>query len=288
MSAQAGRGAVSVIVPYAGDAAGAATAIASLSQLELSGSDEILFVDNTAEGVVGEQPDERITIIHAPEKRSAYHARNAGAERATGEWLLFLDADCVAPADLLALYFEPPPSDDAGVLAGELIGDDTQGALAARWSRSRRGLRTAQETGRGPAPAGVTGNMLVRRAAWDQVGGFPDNVVSDADVELCWRIQHAEWRLEPRPEALVVHRDPERVGAIWRQAVGYGAGRRWTEQLHPGSGQQPPLLRPLVRAAGGAAVWLVTLRFEKAQFKILDGIAAVGLWWGYLRVSNEV
>jgi GT2 family glycosyltransferase len=227
-------------------------------------------------------------VVRAPEKRSAYYARNAGAERAKGDWLLFLDADCLPPPALIAEYFATAPREDSGVLAGELTGDETQSALAARWSRSRRGLRTAQERSRGPAPAGVTGNMLVRRAAWDEVGGFPGDVRSDADVELCWRIQHAGWRLEYRPEALVIHRDPERIRAIWHQAVGYGAGRRWTEQLHPGSGQQPPLLQPLARMVVGIAFWLVTLRFERAQFKAVDGVAAVGLWWGYLRVANEV
>jgi GT2 family glycosyltransferase len=282
------RGRVSVIVPFAGDAAGAASAIATLRQLELADGDEILFVDNTAAGVAEEPAAGALKVIRAPEKRSAYYARNAGAERAEGDWLLFLDADCIAPATLLADYFATPPRDDTGVVAGELTGDETQNALTARWSRSRRGLRTAQERNRGPAPAGVTGNMLVRRAAWDAVGGFPGDVLSDADVELCWRIQHAEWRLEYRPDALVVHRDPERIGAIWRQAVGYGAGRRWTEELHPGSGQQPPLLQPLARTIGGMAFWLVTLRFERAQFKVLDGIAALGLWWGYMRTSNSV
>ena len=38
----------------------------------------------------------------------------------------------------------------------------------------------------------------------------------------------------------------------------------------------------------GAAIWLITLRLERAQFKVLDGIAALGLWWGYMRVSNDV
>jgi GT2 family glycosyltransferase len=284
----AGARGVSIVVPFAGDAAEATAAVKSLATLKLGADDEILLVDNTTEGVAQAPADGAITVIRAPQKRSAYHARNAGAERAKGEWLLFLDADCLAPPDLIADYFATEPDERTGVVAGELTGDVTQSALTARWSRSRRGLRSAQERSRGPAPAGVTGNMLVRRAAWDEVGGFPGDVRSDADVELCWRIQAADWRLEYRPDALVIHRDPERILAIWRQAVGYGAGRRWTEKLHPGSGQQPPLLRPLTRAVGGALVWAFTLRFERAAFKALDGLAALGLWWGYLAVSNAV
>jgi GT2 family glycosyltransferase len=284
----AGARGVSIVVPFVGDAAQAAAAVDSLTALKLGADDEILLVDNTTTGVALAPADAAFTVIRAPQRRSAYYARNAGAERAKGEWLLFLDADCLAPPNLIADYFASEPGERTGIVAGELTGDETQGALAARWSRSRRGLRTAQERNRGPAPAGVTGNMLVRRAAWDEVGGFPGDVRSDADVELCWRIQAADWRLEYRPDALVIHRDPERILAIWRQAVGYGSGRRWTEKLHPGSGQQPPLLRPLTRAVGGALVWAFTLRFERAAFKALDGIAAVGLWWGYLAVSNAV
>jgi mycofactocin glycosyltransferase len=281
------RGGVSVIVPFAGNGAEAATAIASLAKLELGPDDEILVADNTTAGVVDAPAGGPIEVLRAPQRRSAYYARNAGAARASGEWLLFLDADCVAPPALIDDYFATRPAERTGVLAGELTGDDAQDALTARWSRSRRGLRTAQERSRGPAPAGVTGNMLVRRAAWDEAGGFPGDMRSDADVELCWRIQASGWQLEYRPEALVVHHDPERVGTIWRQAVGYGAGRRWTERLHPGSGQQPALLRPLARAVAGIAVWTLTLRFERAAFKFLDGVAAAGLWWGYLAVSNE-
>ena len=72
--------------------------------------------------------------------------------------------------------------------------------------------------------------MAVRRAAWDEAGGFPGDVRSDADVELCWRIQAAGWALEYRPDALVVHRDPERVardlapGGRLRRRVAAGSG----------------------------------------------------------------
>ena len=281
--------AVSVIVPFAGELDSAAAAIASLRRLDLGDGDEVILVDNTPGEIVPATVDAAIQVVRAPQRQSAYYARNAGAARAGGEWLLFLDADCVPAPSLIADLFAPEPGERVGVLAGEVTGDPSQTALTARWSRSRRGLRTAQETRRGPAPApgGVTANMAVRRAAWDEAGGFPGDVRSDADVELCWRIQAAGWELAYRPEALVVHRDPDRVGAIWRQAVGYGAGRRWIGRLHPGAGERPPLLAPLVRAVGGALVWAVTLRFERAAFKLLDGVAALGLWWGWVAVSNE-
>jgi GT2 family glycosyltransferase len=278
---------VSVIVPFVGEAAEADASLAALMLLELGEGDEIVFVDNTPGGIVAAPVGGPITVVRAPERRSAYFARNAGAARANGDWLLFLDADCVPPPSLLAGYFATAPDDRTAILAGELVGDATQTALAARWSRSRRGMRTAQERHHAPGPAGVTGNMAVRSEAWEEAGGFPGDVVSDADVELCWRIQAAGWTLEQRPEAVVVHRDPERVGAIWRQAVVYGAGRRWIQRLHPDSGSRPPLVSALVRAVGGALVWTVTLRFERAAFKLLDGVAAAGLWWGYVAGSNE-
>jgi len=278
---------VSVIVPFAGEPAAADASISALRRLALGEGDEIIVVDNTPGGIVEAPKDGSVEVIRAPERPSAYFARNAGADRAGGEWLLFLDADCVPPASLLSDYFAERPAERTGVLAGELTGDVTQTALAARWSRSRRGLRTAQERARGPAPAGVTGNMAVRRTAWEEAGGFPGDVRSDADVELCWRLHAAGWQLEYRPEALVVHRDPERLAAIWRQAFGYGAGRRWIQRLHPETGRRPPLLAPLVRSVGGALVWAVTLRWESAAFKLLDGVAAAGLWWGYVAGSNE-
>ena len=48
--------------------------------------------------------------------------------------------------------------------------------------------------------------MLVRRSAFDQVGGFDERYFMYVeDVDLCWRLRAAGWRVGYEPEAVVVH-----------------------------------------------------------------------------------
>lgn len=279
---------VSVVVPFLGSARDARVAVWALRALSTGPDDEVILVDNTPGHVLAGIDAESIHVVGASARQTAFFARNVGAERARGEWLLFLDADCRPPADLIERYLDPPPPDGVAIVAGELVGDPGQDAIAARWARSRRGPIASHHLTLGPFPAGVTGNVLIRRSAFESVGGFDDRVRSDADVELCWRLQEAGWEFVYRPEALVVHRDPESISGVVRQAVGYGAGRRWTNRRWPGSGGRPPLLVPLVRSLGGGLVWAVRGELELAAFKLLDGLAALASWWGYLAVANEV
>ena len=49
-----------------------------------------------------------VTIVRTGGESSPAHARNVGAEHARGEWILFIDSDCVAPPGLLDEYFAEP------------------------------------------------------------------------------------------------------------------------------------------------------------------------------------
>jgi N-acetylglucosaminyl-diphospho-decaprenol L-rhamnosyltransferase len=49
-------------------------------------------------------------------------------------------------------------------------------------------------------------HLVVRRTAWDAVGGFDEAFFMYLeDVDLCWRLQRAGWRVRYEPEARVVH-----------------------------------------------------------------------------------
>jgi N-acetylglucosaminyl-diphospho-decaprenol L-rhamnosyltransferase len=49
-------------------------------------------------------------------------------------------------------------------------------------------------------------HLVVRRTAWDQVGGFDEAFFMYLeDVDLCWRLRRAGWRTRYEPLARVVH-----------------------------------------------------------------------------------
>src|SRR5690606_4223943 len=111
------------------DGVAAARISAQLRGLSLRAGDELIVADNTPTGSFrGAEP---VRVVRAPERRSAYHARNAGAAAATAPWILFTDADCDLPADLLDRAFDPPPDPGCALIAGEVTGVASQTGLLA-------------------------------------------------------------------------------------------------------------------------------------------------------------
>lgn len=278
------RPAVSVVVPFRGTLGEAQRLLRALSSLDLRDGDEILVADNSPDPIV---PDGRgVTVVRADRLASSYYARNVGAEHAGREWIVFLDYDVTPPAALLDLYFATPLADTTGIVAGEVSGAPSQTALTARHARSRNHLGVAVNLiHRGPYPCAGTANLMVRRTAWGEVGGFQE-VRSGADLEFCWRVQQSGWAFELRPDAKVEHLHAEGLRPTLSKAARYGAGQSWSNSRFPGSAPRPPLLRQLLRSAAGLVVWSLLLRFERAGFKALDGAWAAAYAFGYYRGDN--
>ncbi|MDQ6606533.1 MAG: glycosyltransferase, partial [Actinomycetota bacterium] len=235
------RPTVSVVMPFAGEAGAACGAVSALLELRTGPGDELILADNSGMA----QPRAAVEIVRAVGERSPAHARNVGAAQAGGEWLLFLDADCRAPADLLARYFAQAVADDVGALAGEVVAAAGAATVAERYGAARGFLSAQAHLAHPYLPRAAAANLLIRRAAFEQVGGFYEGLRAAEDTDLCWRLQRAGWRLELRFEAAVAHRYRTTVGELRRQWRGYAAGRAWLARRYEGFTPEPAARRVL-------------------------------------------
>ncbi len=234
------RPAVSVVMPFAGSRAEAETALGALHTLNTGPDDQLILADNS--GVA--PADDRVTVVSATGEQSPSHARNTGAMRATCDWILFLDADCRAPADLLDLFFHIPPEGTVGALAGAVIpAGGGGGGVAVRYGAAKSFLDQDAHLAHPFMPRAVAANLLVRREAFEAIGGFYEGVRAAEDTDFSWRLQRAGWRLEGRPAAAVEHRYRTTVRALRRQWRGYAAGRAWLGRRYDGFAPQPAVAR---------------------------------------------
>ncbi len=220
--------------------------MATLLGLEISAGDELILVDN-AGTIAGTDP---VRVVRATAERSPAHARNTGAKAARGEWILFLDADCTPLPGLLEAYFAAPVDPDVGAMAGEVVPAPDPTTLAARYATERSFLGQQAHVSHPYLPRAAAANLMVRRAAFEQVGGFLEGVRAAEDTDFSWRLQRAGWRLELRSAAAVQHTYRATLGELRRQWRGYAAGRAWLARRYGGFSPEPSVRRGLKRGLG--------------------------------------
>jgi GT2 family glycosyltransferase len=278
---QASRPPVSVVVPFLGDRAAADRLLAALQCLDTHAGDEVIVADNTGDGTAASVARDGIRVVPAARERSAYHARNEGARMATGDWILFLDADCRPGAGLLEAYFGGPIPEACGAVAGQILGEPGQASFAARYARSRNLFDHAQGLIRAEGGGAAAGNLLVRRAALERIGGFTEGIRSGGDLDLCRRLGADGWRLEFRPAAVVHHRHratlPSLLGAVAR----YGSGARWLNERYPGTSPPWPLRYGLATTARDVVARIRERQVREAIFRGVDGLGLVAHRVGY-------
>jgi GT2 family glycosyltransferase len=238
-NAETERPTVTVVMPFAGTRAEAEAALSVLAALGVGPRDERILVDNT-----GSAPEAAgVRIVRARGERSPAHARNVGAAHAEGDWILFLDADCRAPADLLDRYLAAPVPADIGALAGAVAPAPGATTFAGRYGAARSFLNQDAHLAHAYLPRAVAANLLVRREAFEAIGGFYEGVRAAEDTDFSWRLQRAGWRLAPCRSARVEHTYRTSVRALRRQWRGYAAGRAWLARRYDGFEPEPALAR---------------------------------------------
>jgi GT2 family glycosyltransferase len=252
MAAVASRPRIDVVVPFHGTDAGLRRLLDRLAGLPAAAGDTVTVVDNRATAT-GARRAGAVELVAAPAEQSSYHARNVGARAGANPWLLFIDSDVLPPPDLLDRYFDEPLGDDVGVVAGAIRDQPVAAGdgIAARYAYLEQTL-AHENVLAGRHPFAATANALVRREAFERVGGFAEGIRSGGDADLCFRIVDAGWTLTTRP-ATVQHEGRPSVARLLRQYVRYGAGAAWLDERHPGFLEVRPWRNLVLGAMRGGA-----------------------------------
>jgi GT2 family glycosyltransferase len=252
------RPTVNVVVPFAGSHAELEAVCRRLTALQLRPGDSVLVVDNTP-GRPREIADLGIPVVYAAERRTPGFARNAGAAHGSAEWLVFLDADTEPSPYLLDRYFEPPPDASVALIGGGVLDEPVpQGASgAARYAYLRAAMSQDSTFRFGKWGFAKTANAAIRRAAFEAVGGFRDNVRTAEDADLSYRLQALGYQIERREQATVTHHNRRTVRSFIVRMALYGSGAAWLNQEYPGSfpaRRRPGLLWWAVRTSAQGLV----------------------------------
>lgn len=139
----------------------------------------------------------------------SYAARNAGAAAAAGEFLAFVDSDCIPNKDYLRAaiqVMEQRP--DVDIHVGEVVlfpeavdgvpADDRVAAYEIATAFRQR--HYAERVNFGP-----TANLVVRAATFTELGGFDQKLLSGGDKEFGQRAVRLGYKMRYSPECVVRH-----------------------------------------------------------------------------------
>lgn len=184
---------------------------------------EVIAVDNaSADGTaaaLARYPGVR--LVANGQNRGFGRACNQGAALARGELLVFLNPDVRAtPAWLALLSRRMAAHPDAAIIAPQTIAPASAPGSPLAPGGSGAGGEGGRPTGAIEAGAVPGCAMMVRRAAWEALGGFDERIfLYWEDTDICWRAWLGGWRVLEDLEAAVVH---DRGGS--------GGGVRWAAE----------------------------------------------------------
>ena len=185
--------------------------------------------------------DKAGALAHFPHLRYVRHAKNAGLSVArntgitasTGEIIAFTDSDCRVDEDWLYYLVGELLSREFAAMGGPNFLPRDDSAVGSAVMVSPGGPAHVMLNDR--QAEHIPGcNMAFWRTALDEIGGF-DPIFKKAgdDVDICWRLEQAGFKIGFSPSALVWHYRRANIAAYLRQQSGYGEAEALLVRKHP-------------------------------------------------------
>ncbi len=216
----------SIIIPVKNDNRILRCVQSILNQLAYSESSEIIIVDNNSTSINVRNLLKNLPVkIYVEERPGLAAAVNCGLIHATGEYLVRIDADCLAEDNWLEELLKPFSDTRIGAVGGAVLKENGTSMIEI----ASRGLVVGdqyepQYLPMFDAPYVVTANAAYRMNVIRQIGGFDDEFISGSDVDISWRIILAKYLICTAPRAVVYHPSRPTVRKYFYQFYNYGLG----------------------------------------------------------------
>jgi GT2 family glycosyltransferase len=200
----------------------------------------------------------RITVVAGPGRGPAA-ARNVGANAATGEALVFLDADTVPQPGWLREMLAPLA--DQRVVAVKGRYRTVQRSVLARFAQLEFEWKYARLERATRVDYVDTGTAAYRRQAFLDAGGFDEGFRASEDVDLAFRLAAGGAHFVFNPRAVVLHCHTEDLPGYFAKKVRAAYTRTQVYGRYPskalGDSYTPPAMGLQIGLAGAVTALLV-------------------------------
>ena len=194
--------------------------------------------DNTSELVCAEFAD-KMPLQYIVQKNSGPGpARNTGASKANGDWLIFLDSDCLLPSGYIEKVISGIKSDEFDCFGAPDKAHDSfstiQKAIGYAMSSilTTGGIRGAKKSLDVFYPRSY--NLGVRRNVFNLLGGFSEMRFGE-DLDFSMRLLEKGYSTRLLNDAYVYHKRRTKFRSFFKQVFNSGMARINLEMRHPGT-----------------------------------------------------
>lgn len=185
--------------------------------------------DNTKE-VIRQYP---VHLIEMKQNAGQSRCRNVGVAIAKGDIVAFTDSDCIVDKQWLKILTQPFHDPLVGIVGGGVSSFGSNKVLD-RYEESCSPLHMGETGGQiGPdqqVPYVPTCNVLIRKEAFNLVGGFCEEMRVGEDVNLIWRILQNQFTGFYIPGGRIQHRHRNQLHSLMLRRAQYASSEAILEK----------------------------------------------------------